>query len=563
MSEPQKNLYDLIIIGSGPAGASAAIYAGRAKLRTLVIDAGESGGQIRITNEVVNYPGILSVSGEQLGETLRRQTANFGAETCGAKVTGVDFAGDIKEVRTAAGDFAAPAVLIATGAVPRRLGFEGEDTFSGHGVGYCATCDGEFFTGMDIFVIGGGFAAAEEAMFLTRYAKTVHLIVREDWFTCSRTIGEKVLATPGIETHFNTELQRLTGDSVPRAADFLNNKAREAWHYQPAGGNATFGVFVFVGYAPQSEVFKGQVPLDAAGYIPTDADMMTEVPGIFAAGDIRPKRLRQLVTAVADGAQAATAAELYVTEVKSRLGLVIAPPAIAAPAETTSPAPAPKTDAAPADGSGMFDAELAAQLKPVLEKFEQPVQLALILPPGNGFAEEMGHFAADFAALAPEKISVRRLLPGEDPTLEKTLPPGLLPVMVVCRADGTDTGIRYHAVPGGHEFDSFVLALYNAAGPGQALEAEVLQRIQKLPGPITVQVGISLSCTMCPAVVQGMQQISIHNPGVRTEVIDIAHFPEFKSRHNIMSVPAIVVGGKLDFGKKSLEQLLTLMEAQA
>ena len=199
-----KKLYDLIIIGAGSAGMSAAIYAGRAKLKTLVLDKDRTGGQIKITAEVVNYPGILRTSGEELAQTMRKQAESFGVKFLSAAVQSVDFSQDIKRLKTSEGEFEALGVIVATGSKPRTLGFEGEETFRGRGIGYCATCDGEFFTGMDVFVIGAGFAAAEEAIFLTRYAKKVTIIAREPEFTCSKTIADKVLAHGKIEVKFNT-----------------------------------------------------------------------------------------------------------------------------------------------------------------------------------------------------------------------------------------------------------------------------------------------------------------------------------------------------------------------
>lgn len=543
---PQK--YDLIIIGSGPAGASAAIYAGRAKLKTLMLDSGQSGGQIRITSEVVNYPGILNISGAQLSDNMVQQAKSFGVEVLSAEVLDVDFTQPLKKIETSAGTFESVGVIVATGARPRSLGFEGEDTFRGHGVGYCATCDGEFFTGMDVFVVGGGFAAAEEAIFLTRYARKVYSIVREDWFTCSQTIGEEVLAHPGIEVHFNTEVVSLIGDAVPRKIDFVNNKTNQTWSHTPEGENATFGVFVFVGYQPQSQLLQGKLTLNEQGYIPTDDKLQTNQPGVYAAGDIRPKELRQLVTAVSDGAIASTNAEKYIKETRQKHNIQI---------ESTQPA----VSEAAATVQSFIDADLAGQLKPVLQKFEKPVTLAAVLNPDEAFSAELHAFLTDFAALS-DKVNLKISYAPDTSALPQGVKADLLPVVAILNAEEKDSGIHYHAVPSGHEFDSFILALYNTAGPGQALPEATLQRVQAFSKPIHVQVGMSLSCTMCPTVVQGMQQIVQHNPAITLDIIDVSKFPNFKNQHNIMSVPAILINqDKLLFGKKDVDELITELQA--
>lgn len=227
-----EKIYDVIVIGGGPSGLSAGIYAGRAKLDTLLIEKEKEGGQIRITSELVNYPGILETSGADFGVTARKQAENFGVTFLKDEVIDMDFSQKIKTIKTKTGEFKALSVVIATGASPRKLGFPGEQEYTGRGVAYCATCDGEFFTGMDIFVIGAGFAAAEEAMFLTKYGKSVTVIAREPEFTCAKTIADKVLAHPKITVKFNTELTELGGDMKPRWAKFKNNQTGEVTEYK-------------------------------------------------------------------------------------------------------------------------------------------------------------------------------------------------------------------------------------------------------------------------------------------------------------------------------------------
>ncbi|MDR1648939.1 MAG: FAD-dependent oxidoreductase [Synergistaceae bacterium] len=538
-----KDLYDLIVIGSGSAGMAAGIYAGRAKLKTLVLDRDRVGGQIKITSEVENYPGVLRISGEELSRTMRKQAENFGVKFLQAVVESVDFTQDIKKVRTVEGEYEALAVVVATGAVPRKLGFAGEEEFRGHGIGYCATCDGEFFTGMDVFVIGAGFAAAEEAIFLTRYAKKVTVIAREPEFTCSKTIAERVLAHPKIEVKFQTEILEVGGDTVPRYAVFADNRAGRTWRYD-APKDQTFGIFVFVGYVPQSAEYAQQLRLDGRGYIPTDENMHTNVDGVFAAGDIRPKELRQLVTAVSDGALAATCAEKYVAQKKARLGL--------SDEEGQPAAPRPR--------DSFFDDELRDQLAPVFERFEHRVGLTAFLDDGD-LSEEIKAFLTEFDALT-DKVKVEFLRKGEDPAKEKQFNVTLFPAVALLGPGETYAGVQFHGVPGGHEINSFILALYNAAGPGQAVGEDVLEKIRAVKNKVNLKIGVSLSCTLCPDVVAASQLMALKNPLIEAEMIDMARFPDFKNRYSIMSVPAIIVNdGKPSFGKKSLDDLLQLVSA--
>ncbi len=535
-----KELYDVIIIGSGSAGMTAGIYAGRAKLKTLIIDRDRAGGQIKITSEVENYPGILHISGEALGQTMRKQAEKFGAHFVQTVVESVDFTQSIKKIHTVDGEYEALAVIIATGAEPRKLGFTGEDTFRGRGIGYCATCDGEFFTGMEVFVVGAGFAAAEEAIFLTRYARKVTVIAREPEFTCSKTIADKVLAHPKIEVMFHTEILEAGGDTVLRFARFVNNQTGKEWRYKPTGGDTTFGVFVFVGYIPQSAEYTGQVRLDERGYIPTDENMRTNINGVYAAGDIRPKELRQLVTAVADGAVAATNAERYVEHLRKQLGL--------SHEESAGEAPL---------GTAFFDEELSRQLKPVLDRFQNTVGLTAILDESELSAEIRG-FLSEFATLT-DKVKVKLLRQGEDAATEQEINAGILPTVALMGKAGEYTGIQFHGVPGGHEINSFILALYNAAGPGQAIGDDTLEKISAVDRKVNLKVGVSLSCTLCPDVVALTQLMALKNPLVEAEMIDVARYPEFKNRYSIMSVPAIIVNdSQLIFGKKSLEELVAL-----
>jgi len=541
-----ENLYDLIVVGAGPAGLSAAIYAGRAKLKTLVLERAEIGGQIKITAEVRNYPGVFTTSGEILTGEMKKQALSFGVEFITADVTGVDLAGDFKLLKTAGGEvYKALGVVIATGARPRKLGFEGETEFAGRGIGYCATCDGAFFAGKEVFVIGAGFAAAEEAIYLTRFARKVTVIVRESEFTCSKTIADRVLAHDMIEVKFNTELVYVRGTNTIKEAKFVSNLTDETWVHHVQEGDNNFGVFVFVGYEPMSEVFEGHLDFDEAGYILANGEMETDVPGVWVAGDIRPKRLRQLTTAVSDGSIATTAAEKYIDEKKTELG-------IAVEYEDTA------HDSLPED---FFADDVRGQIELVMERCQSKVTACAILKEGDMLSEQMRQFFEQFAQMT-DKLEVEIFEQGENEKLESLLGDAVYPVITLLDEGGNYTGVNFNAVPGGHELESFILAVYNIAGPGQAVDEALKGRIAALK-PVDLKVGISLSCTMCPDVVQACQRISILNPRITASMMDLSYFPEFRDKHSVMSVPALIIDDEeVVFGKKSLEEVVTLLEAR-
>lgn len=314
-------VYDLIIIGAGPAGMSAALYAGRSKLNTLIIERGAGGGQIAITDEVANYPGSvhhegsIETSGPDLVKRMMEQAMHFGAKKIAATVKDVDFSGKIKKLTTVDGTvYSAKSIIIATGALPKKLGCPGEAEFTGKGVSYCATCDADFFTEMEVFCVGGGYTAVEEAMYLSKFARKVSLVVRKDHVRCAQTVLDKAIANPKIEILYNTEILEIKGDGIVESAVIYNNRTGETREHFADENDGTFGIFMFIGFNPNTDLFKGHVAIDDWGYIPTDENMATNVKGIYAAGDLRPKLLRQVVTAAADGAIAATAAEKYLDE---------------------------------------------------------------------------------------------------------------------------------------------------------------------------------------------------------------------------------------------------------
>jgi len=307
-------MYDLLIIGGGPAGLSAAIFAGRAKMTVLVVDGHQTGGQYSNTADVDDYPGVHHTSGASLIREMHQQAMDLHVEFADVQIDRVDFAGNIKKLFAENVKFEGRSVILATGAAPKRTGFPGEEEYTGRGVSYSSACDGDFYSGLDIFVIGGGTSAAEEALYLTRFGKSVTVIVRKKAFSCAKPIADKVRTHPKIKVHFNTEIVDVTGDALMKTITFRNNKTEKSFTYEAAGEDRTFGIFVFAGYEPATVLFAGQVRLDESGFVLTDDFMRTSIPGVFAAGDLRPKSLRKIITAAADGAVAASSANKYVTD---------------------------------------------------------------------------------------------------------------------------------------------------------------------------------------------------------------------------------------------------------
>ncbi|WP_069649128.1 thioredoxin-disulfide reductase [Caloranaerobacter ferrireducens] len=308
-----ENLYDVVIIGSGPAGLSAALYAGRARLKTLVIEKERTGGQIVTTDEVANYPGsIRNATGPSLIARMVEQVEEFGAERVSDTITEVELEGKIKVLKGEKGEYRAKTVIVATGAKPRQLNCPGEKEFTGKGVSYCATCDADFFTDFDVYVIGGGDSAVEEAIYLTKFARKVTIIHRRDQLRAAKSIQEKAFKNEKIDFIWNSEVKEIKGDGIVESMVIRNRVTGEETEIHANEEDGTFGIFVFIGYMPQTDLFKGILDMDERGYLLTDEDMKTNIEGVFAAGDCRKKSLRQVVTACADGAIAATQAEKYI-----------------------------------------------------------------------------------------------------------------------------------------------------------------------------------------------------------------------------------------------------------
>lgn len=308
-----ENMYDVIIIGCGPAGLAAGLYSARAKMKTLILEKGKTGGQIVTTNEVANYPGsIKEATGPSLIARMVEQAEEFGAERKVDAVESVDFSNKVKVVKCAGGEYSAKSVIVATGATPRKLGVSGEVELTGKGVSYCATCDADFFTDLEVFVVGGGDSAIEEAMYLTKFARKVYVVHRRQELRAAKSIQEKAFKNEKIEFILDSEISEIRGEGIVESITLRNRVTGEEKVHDAHEDDGTFGIFPFVGYLPLSDLFKENLDMDDRGYLLTDADMKTNVDGVFAAGDIRQKSLRQVVTAVADGAIAAVQAEKYI-----------------------------------------------------------------------------------------------------------------------------------------------------------------------------------------------------------------------------------------------------------
>ena len=537
-----ENLYDVVIVGGGPAGLTAALYLARAKYRVLVLEKEQFGGQIAITHEVVNYPGIAKTSGKALTDTIQQQAERFGADFLMAEATGFDLDRDIKTVHTGKGDYRCFGILLATGAHPRTVGFKGEEEHKGRGVAYCATCDGEFFTGKEIFVVGGGYAAAEESVFLTKFARHVTILVRKDDFSCAASVADQAKNHEKITVQTNTVMEEVSGENGLTYARYKNTATGEVTEYK---SKESFGVFVFAGYAPATESVKSVIALNEQGYIVTDASQKTNIEGVYAAGDVCIKPLRQVVTATADGALAATELERYVAAAHRKTGLR---------ADTPSPKQRNKTVTVDthetANDGQLFTEEMRQQLDTVFSRMERPLLLKLYLD-SRPVSAELESFISSLVALS-DKLKLQ--------VCDRQAQETFAPCVEVCQADGAPTGLAFHGIPSGHEFTSFVLGLYNAAGPGQAIDADTKQQIAAITQPTDLKILVTLSCTMCPDLVVAAQRIAAANPNVTAHVYDIRHFEKLKNHYNVMSVPCMVIDDdKVSFGKKNVSQILQML----
>ena len=312
-----ENVYDVIILGAGPAGLTAGLYAGRSRLKALIIERGQDGGQIAITNEIENYPGQMvdeEESGPSLIARMTKQAEKFGCERVSDTITAVELEGDVKKIICKNGEYFAKAVILATGAHSRPIGCKNEAEFVGKGISFCATCDANFFTDLEVYVVGGGDSAVEEAMFLTNFARKVTIIHRRDELRAAKSIQEKAFANPKLDFMWDSVVEEVGGDEGVLAKMWVRNvKTDEITEIEADEDDGLFGLFGFIGFLPNTDLFEGQVEMER-GYVLTDDDMRTNIPGVFAAGDLRKKSLRQVVTAAADGAIAATQVYKYLEE---------------------------------------------------------------------------------------------------------------------------------------------------------------------------------------------------------------------------------------------------------
>ncbi|MGI6220430.1 MAG: FAD-dependent oxidoreductase [Coriobacteriales bacterium] len=537
-------LFDAVVVGGGPAGLTAALYLARARYRVLVIEKDRYGGQITITDNVVNYPGIPSISGAELGERMRAQAEGFGAEFLAAEVTGLDMEGDIKTVSTTKGDIECFGVLLASGAHPKRVGFEGEEEFQGHGVAYCATCDGEFFTGKEVYVVGGGLAACEEALFLTRYASHVTMLVRKDHFRAEQSVVDQVEACDDIDVFFTTRIASVAGDTVLRSMVLEDTETGEQLTMYADPGD-TFGIFVFVGYEPETALVEGLVELDEQGYVLLGEASTTSTPGLYAAGDVCQKSLRQVTTAVGQAATVATDMERYLKAMQEKTGIVPDPPVRTVQAMPVGEAEPELPDNLP--DSDIFAPADVAEIIAAFDRMDGPLVLKLALD-GSPVAEELEELANELARLGG-KLDVR---PHDNPSHPD------LPYVEICDAEGVSKGMRFHGVPGGHEFNSFIVTLYNVAGPGQPIDDADLAAIEAIDRPVKLDLLVTLTCTNCPDVAMAVQRIAALNPNVTVDIYDANIFDALVDQYNVMGVPFLIVndGEKTIIGRKGLTDIL-------
>ncbi len=532
------NFYDAVIIGGGPAGLTAAIYLARAGMRTLVLEKGQPGGQLADSFEVANYPGVISVPGREIGETMLRQAESFGAEIRHENAVKLRLRKGDKTVLTDSGEYSCRGVLIAAGARPKSAGFPGEEEFRGRGVSYCAVCDGEFFTGQEIFVVGGGFSAAEESVYLARYASRVTVVIRGEGFKCAPSAAKAALSHPKITVLTRTEIVRAAGDDKLRSVTLRNKDSGEETTISPENG---LGIFVYVGYEPESGFLKGQVDMDERGCIITDSGLQTSVSGVFAAGDIRQKTLRQAATAVGDGALAAAELEKYISAVRqdqrnpSGERTAQYDNGMVRRAEQSSRSP-----------QSSVDTEFPPELSEALSRARSPLTLE-INPDGRAVSQKLKEFAGALARISGN-ISVRV---AENPSGQ------CLPCVRVTGEGGCFT---FHGVPAGHELLTFAESLQIASGAGEAVSQETAERLAAIKSPVMIQVLVTASCSRCPELVLAAITAACINPLISADIYDVLLFPALREKYGVMSVPFLIINGeKAGAGRKSLAELTELI----
>jgi len=310
-------IYDTAILGAGPAGLAAALYAGRSRLDTLLIERGIDGGQISATDEIENYPGqqLEGESGITLVERMSEQVKKFGAKRVSDEILSVRLSGEVKKLTGERGEYLARTVILATGAHSRRIGCKNEEAYIGRGISFCATCDGAFFRDLDVYVVGGGDSAVQEAIFLTKFARSVTVIHRRNELRAARSLQEKAFANPKMHFIWDSVVEEVGGEDALSRLIIRNVKTGELTTIDADPADGMLGLFGFIGLLPNTQLFDGLLTMKD-GYVVTDENMHTSVSGVFAAGDLRVKSLRQVITAAADGAVAAMQADHYLTESK-------------------------------------------------------------------------------------------------------------------------------------------------------------------------------------------------------------------------------------------------------
>ena len=306
----ERTVYDVVIIGAGPAGMTAAVYASRAELKTVLLERGVPGGQMANTEEVENFPGFTMITGPELSSKMFEHAQKFGAEYKFGDIKSVELDGDIKILKTSSEDIYTKSVVIATGAEYKTIGVPGEDLLRGRGLSYCAVCDGAFFKERELYVIGGGDSAVEEGVFLTKYASKVTIVHRRDELRAQKILQDRAFKNDKIDFIWDTELQSINGDSRVESITLKDKKTGEEYTKDADG------VFIYIGMLPLTSPFKDLGILNENGYIETNEEMETKIPGIFAAGDVREKSLRQIVTATGDGSLAAQNAQHYLEKLE-------------------------------------------------------------------------------------------------------------------------------------------------------------------------------------------------------------------------------------------------------
>ena len=394
----------------------------------------------------------------------------------------------------------------------------------------------------EIFVVGGGYAAAEESVFLTKFARHVTVLVRKDHFSCAASVADQVKQHEKITVLYNTGMEEVSGENGLTYARYKNTATGEVTEVKR---EESFGVFVFAGYAPATETVKGIVELNEQGYIVTDASQKTSAEGVYAAGDVCMKPLRQVVTATSDGALAATELEKYVAAVHRKMGL-----RADAPSKSRIEARVAVDTQESEDVGELFSKEMCQQLDTVFTRMERTLLLKLYLN-SRPVSGELERFITALTALS-DKLKME--------ICDRQAEESFAPCVEICQQDGMPTGLAFHGVPSGHEFTSFVLGLYNAAGPGQALDEGAVEQIADITDKTDIKILVTLSCTMCPDLVVAAQRIAAANPNVTAHVYDINHFENLKKEYNVMSVPCMVVNDKkVSFGRKNIQQILHVL----